>query len=260
MNLRTIAVSLALMSALLGACGGNTGAKKDVPDVSEASMRNMDLAIAYFRQGDLSSAKEKIERALEQDSRNAQAQMFAGILYQRLKEDDKADMHFDRALSLESSNSEIRNSYGQFLCARGKYARGEKLLVAAAADTLYKTPELAYLNAGYCARGAGDMKKAEQHFRSALAKNPTFTLALLEMADLEFKSNQPLLARAFLERYFSAASATPAALLLGVKIENALGNRQHAEDYARRLRADFSDSPEARSLAAPAPPPARRVR
>ena len=245
-TLLPILMSLASMLPI-GGCGGS----KTVIDRSQrdqAAVYNMQLATDYFRQGNLPLAKEKIERALEQDSRNAQAHMVAGLLYQRLGDNDKADSHFDRALALEPRNSEIRNNYAQYLCSRGKIDRGEKMFLAAAKDPLYKTPEAAYMNAGLCARSGGDFKDAEKHFRSALEIKQNFPSALLAMADLELHNDRPLQARAFLERYFSAAPTNAAALLLGVRIERSLGNQSQADDYARRLRDDYPNSDENRAL------------
>jgi len=68
------------------------------------------------------------------------------------------------------------------------------------------------------------------------------------MADLEFRLNQNMQARAFLERFMAATQETAGSLLLGVRIETALGNRSVAADYARRLRNDFTTSDEARVL------------
>ena len=41
-------------------------------------------------------AKDKIERSLSQNPRNANAHAAAGLLYSRLNDIDKADSHFDR--------------------------------------------------------------------------------------------------------------------------------------------------------------------
>jgi type IV pilus assembly protein PilF len=234
-------------AALLSACGGS----KTVVDQGQrqqAAIYNMQLGADYLRQGNLSQAKEKLERALEQDPRNAQTHTMLGLLYQRLGDFDSADRSFDRALSLDNKNSETRNTYAAFLCATGKYARGEKLALEAAVDQLYKTPEVSYLNAGYCARGDGDLKRAEQHFRQALKVQPRFAPAMLELADLQLRQNQPLVGRAFLERHAAAAPVSAASLWLGVRIERALSNYGAASDYARRLRSEFPTSDEARQL------------
>jgi type IV pilus assembly protein PilF len=215
----------------------------------EAAQFNMQLAIDYFRQGDLNQAKEKLDRALEQDPRNAKTHSTAGFLYAQLREPDKAERHYERAVSLDPKDPEIRNNFSVFLCGQGKFARGEKQALEAIADPLYRTPELALYNAGLCAQGAKDDKRAENYFRRALAVQPRFAPALLEMAAVEYRTQNYLPARAFIERYMSAQRPpSPQALLLAVRIERALGNRATAGDYARTLLNEHPTSDETKAL------------
>jgi type IV pilus assembly protein PilF len=216
----------------------------------EAANLNMQLGIDYFRQGNLEQAKEKLDRALEQDPRNAMAHAAAGLLYDRLGEADKAEGHFSRAVSIDPKNPDINNNFAVFLCRHKKYERGEKMALEAIRDPLYKTPEVALLNAGFCARSAGDLKRAEQYFRRALAVQPRFPQALQEMIDIEFRAQNYLLARGFLERYMAAqgTNPSPGALWLGVRIERALGNNSMAGDYARRLTNDYPTADETKEF------------
>jgi type IV pilus assembly protein PilF len=53
-------------------------------------------------------------------------------------------------------------------------------------------------------------------------------------------------ARAFIERYAGVAQPTPQSLLLGARIELALGDRAAARDYAAKLGTSFPDAKETR--------------
>jgi type IV pilus assembly protein PilF len=238
--------ALALIALLCG-CGGSDTVV-DQSQRGEAARLNLQLAIDYFRQGQLNLAKEKLDRSLEQDNRNPTAHATAGLLYDRLGEVDKGEMHYERAVSLDDEDPDIHNNFAVFLCRHGKHARGEKEALLAAANPLYKTPEAAFLNAGVCARGAGDMARAEQYFRRALAVQPRFSQALLEMADVELRGKNYLAARAFLERYNAVERPNPASLWLGVRIEKGRGNHALAGDYARRLKIDFPTADETKQL------------
>lgn len=218
------------------------------PQPDRASDINLELGIDYFRKGNLSLAKDKIDRAIEQNPRNAKAQAAAGLLYDRLNDPKKSDSHFERAVSLDPSNPDILNNYAVILCKRGKYQKGETYFVQAANNQLYKTPEVAYLNAGSCARSAGDLKSAETHYRKALAARPKFTQALYEMADLELKQNNFLSARGFLERYMEAGKTNPSTLWLALRIEKGLGNNAAARSYAQRLKTEYPSAAETREL------------
>jgi len=155
-----VAAFVALAVATLGCVSddNNSARTKDEQDRTQrqkAAALNAQLGSDYFRQGNWIEAKEKLERALEQDPRNPQAHMVAGLLYDRLGEAAKAESHLQRAVSLDEKDAQLRNAYAVFLCTHGKYQAGEKNALSAAAEPLYKTPEYALLNAGYCARGAG---------------------------------------------------------------------------------------------------------
>jgi type IV pilus assembly protein PilF len=240
-------IVLSLAALTFAGCAGDGETRPKQPE--RASDINLELGISYLREGKLVEAKEKIDRALEQNPRNAQAHAYAGLLYMRLGDEAKGDSHFERALSLDPKNPEIQNNYAVLLCQRKRFDRGEKLAVEAAGNPLYKTPHVGYMNAGNCARGAGNLKGAENHFRQVLTSQPRFPPALYEMADLEFSQSNYMAARAFFERYQAAVrSLDPATLWLGVRIERALGNTAGARSYGRRLQTEFPTAAETKQF------------
>lgn len=239
---------LAAFAALAGAAHAQERAPSEDPDVTAARL-NAQLGIEYLKANNVTAAQEKIERALQQNSREPAAHTAAALLYERLREPRKADSHYARALRLDSTNPEMQNNYAVFLCRNGEHARGKKLFEQAATNPRYRMPEVAYANAGVCARSAKDLVAAEKNFRQALAIRPTMPDALVQMADISFERGEALQARAFLQRYFQATPATPDALLLGVRIERALGDTAAANEYAARLQKSFPASEQARQLA-----------
>lgn len=211
---------------------------------TEASEANTQLALAYMREGDLATARAKLERALDQDPNLATTQMTAGFLYDRLGENERADGHFERALKLSKNDPIIMNNYAAFLCRKGDKKRGEAYFLQAATNPLYRTPEVAYANAGRCARADGRPKDAETYFRQALAIRADQVDSLLEMAELYYESGNNLQARAFLERYQSVSQVSAASLWLAYRIERSMGDFEQAKRNAERLKRDFATSPE----------------
>jgi type IV pilus assembly protein PilF len=214
-----------------------------------AAKYNMQLGIAYLKDGEVGLAREKIDKALKQNSSDPDVQTAAGLLYEALGEMDTADHHYSEALHLDSQNPDKQNNYGQFLCRRGRYDKGEKLLESAAKSPLYTTPQVAYTNAAVCARTAGKLDQSEKYLRSALNLAPNYPDALLQLADLSYMRGALPQAQELLGRYFQVSNRTPDALLLGVKIERAAGDYHAAEDYATTLRKEFPASAQARHLA-----------
>src|SRR5690606_39330364 len=120
---RTTIICLVAITIGFAGCAGNSD--KATVDPKRASEINLNLAVDYLRKGNLAQAKEKLDRALEQNSRNAAAHSVAGMLYNRLKDTDKADDHYQRALSLDPKNPEYQNNYAVFLCQHDRFDRGE---------------------------------------------------------------------------------------------------------------------------------------
>lgn len=206
----------------------------------QAAQANTQLAITYLKQNNLQAAREKIDKALKQNPRTADTQMVAGFVYDRLGEDRKARDHFEQAVRLGGKdNPDVLNNAGSYFCRKGEMKLGESYFVQAAASPLYRTPEVAYTNAGRCARADGRASDAEGYFRQALAIRPDMPDALLQMADLQHEAGRSLPARAFLQRYSAVAPASSGSLWLGYRIETSLGDRAAAGEYARRLKSDF---------------------
>ena len=244
-------IAQVILVGTLGLCAAGCASNSDSgkkPQLDRAAEINLELGVEHLRKGNLAQAKEKIERSLEQNPRSAKAHMTAGLLYDRLGDQRKADSHFDRAVSLDSKNPEIANNYAVFLCRNGRYERGEKYALQAASDPLYATPEVAWMNAGNCARGKNDLARAEQHYRKALAARPRLPIALFSLAEVQLEQKNYLSARGFLEQYLTVARTSPATLWLGVRIERALGNEGTANQYAQRLKNEFTTAPETKLL------------
>jgi type IV pilus assembly protein PilF len=247
--MRLARVSLVMFCTLtVLACGSTNSDQFSKPQPERASDINLEIGIDHLRKGNLPAAKEKIDRALDQNPRNANAHAAAGLLYDRLGETKKADSHFDRALSLDSKNPDIANNYAAFLCKNERYERGEKFALQAASNPLYKTPEIGLVNAGNCARAGGDSTRAEEHYRRAIGLQPRFGAALFSLAELELEQKNYLSARAFFERYLTVARTSPSSLWLGVRIERGIGNPGTANQYAQRLKNEYPSSPETKQL------------
>ena len=246
MRIALLRVSLFGVVVGLFGCQSNSQVSKPQPD--RAAEINLELGIEHFKKGNLSEAKNKIDKSLEQNSRNARAQAAAGLLYDRLGESKKAENHFERAMSLEPKDPDIANNYSTFLCKSGNYEKGEKVALQAATNPLYKTPEIAYVNAGSCARAAGELERAEQNYRKALAARPRFGNALYELTDIKLTQKDYLSARGFYQRYMETSRTSPGTLWFCVRIERGLNNTPVANNCAQRLRNEYPSSPETRAL------------
>jgi len=247
MALRATAAVAALLATLLLAGCTTTHSGPKTSDTSAAEY-NVQLGYAYLRQGNLPVAKEKLERALEQDPSNPAVHSALGLLYGQLGDAKAADRHYLTALRLAPKDPEIENNYAIYLCRNGRVDEGVKRFEQAARNPLYRTPEAAYTNAGVCQRDAGLNAEAEANFRRALQLRPNYAEAAFQLGDLRLKQGATDAARTDLDLYLGSFRATPELLLLRVRIARASGDRVAEEKYSRMLRMDFPESEQTRAL------------
>lgn len=234
------------LAALLALAG--CAAPLDTPysrELQKASRLNAELGANYLQQGNLKQAKEKIDKALDQDPDNPEAHAAAALLNMRLNEPATARAHFETALDLDPTRPQVQNNFGTFLCEHGDHARGMEYFLKAAENPLYDTPAYAYANAGLCAREAGRIDDARQNLRNALEADPRMASALYTLADLELEQGRATHAGRYIERYHGVANAGPESLWLALRIQRALGNAEAAREHGIRLLRDFPDSDEA---------------
>ena len=114
MKSSTLKMLTLILGIGLAACSHNGGFKKASPEVQANT--NMQLAIEYMRLGKLASARDFMEAALSQDPGNADVQMTAGIVYERLNEMQKAERAYKTMYRLGKGDPNIQNTYAGFLC------------------------------------------------------------------------------------------------------------------------------------------------
>jgi type IV pilus assembly protein PilF len=247
MKASTAAMLALILGCCLAACTHNSSDFKKAPPAVSART-NMQLAIEYLRLGNLVQSRDAIERALTQDPANADIQMTAGLVYERLTDMQRAERAYSTGYHLGKDNPNIQNTYAGFLCRTGKAAAGEKLFAAVARSPLYQTPEVALVNAGVCVRGIGNVVDAERYFKQALAIRPNLPEALLQLGNIAFDRGDAAEAREIVQRYLGVNPPSPEILWLGVRAERKLGDATAAAAYARRVQTEFPDSEQAQVM------------
>jgi type IV pilus assembly protein PilF len=242
MTSRTLIV--ATLGLSLCACVSTNSHFKEASSEQQAST-NMQLAIEYMKIGKMTESRNFIERALKQDNDNPDVQMTSGLIFERLKEPQKAERGYSTAYRIGKKNPNITNAYAGFLCRTGKTQQGEKLFLEAANSPLYQTPEVALVNAGVCVRSTGNMVDAEKYFAHALAIHPNYPEALLQVGNIQFDRGDTKEALDTVQRYLAVNPATPEMLWLGFRVQRKLGDNTAAAAYARRVQTEFPNSEQA---------------
>ena len=215
------------------------------PNLKDASELNTKLAVGYIQRKQYAAAKEKLEKAIEQNDENLEAYKTMAYLYALLGLTEEAQEKYEEALEIDSEDSDLSNSYGAFMCSLGKYDEAQKSLRVAYTNPFYNGVYLAQSNAGSCYMKQEEYKKAEPLLRMSLRVQPKLPGSLISMAELGVKTERYLMARAYIQRYHAVKAASAESLWIQVQAEKALGDEKHYMKYARQLISDFPDSDEA---------------
>lgn len=219
----------------------------DAERAFQSAKIHTELAAEYFYRGQFDVAIEEVNEALKAQSNYAPAYGIMGLINMSLNENSKALQNFERALRLAPQNAEILNNYGWFLCQRypERMEQAIEYFMTAARDPLYATPERPYANAGLCELDRKNYTEAHGFFQRALLIQPNFPPAVVGMIDIDFQHGKLTEAKAKLTRFLQHNPSTPGSLLLGIKLEQALGNRLAVDSYIFQLQKHFPESREA---------------
>ena len=234
-------VALAL---LVGCASGGTARKKASGGKTEnqqASEIQVKLGRGYLEQRQFETAHQKLEKALALDPNSIDGHTLMAVLYERIDRAKLSEKHYRRAVELDPEDGSTNNNMGAYLCRLGRYPEADVYFQKALDDPFYSTPGGAAANAGVCASLAGDHARAEQYFRKSLETNPNDPSLLYEMALLNFRREDFLRARAFMQRFEAAGRPDAAALDLAAQIEDRLGDAAAAAKYREKLKTDFPD-------------------
>lgn len=242
---RLLLVAVPLM--VLAGCVTTTEGARTV-DNKAAAQANVQLGIAYLREGNLQVAKDKLDRALKQDPKNPDVYWATASLYEAMNQPKQAEHNYEKALEISPDNAQIENTYAVFLCRQGEIDRALPIFERVIADKLYPTPYAAAANAGVCLRGQKRDADAQRFFERAVALGPNFVDAVVGLADLQLDGGKPEAARATVESYIRGGNKSPEVLLLAVRATVAQRDCAAAQLYARLLRRDYPRSAQINTL------------
>jgi len=215
------------------------------PNMKEASELNVQLAVGYIQRQQYQAARDKLEKAIEQNPENLSAYKTLAYLYALLGLSEEAETKYQQALEIKPEDSDLLNNYGAFLCSIGKVDEALETLKKAYSNPFYEGIYLAQSNAGSCLIKQGKYSEAEKLLRKSLRIEPRLPGSLISMAEVGVKTERYLMARAYIQRYHAVSKPSPASLWIQIQAEKALGARDHYIKYARQLIQDFPDSDEA---------------
>ena len=256
------ASSLLVAALLLAGCASNkpapapqtppadtTPIKRQEATPQQRAQIKTDLAAGYYERGQMDVALEELGNAKALDPSYPKIYNIYGLVYAMLGEREKAEENFRQAIALAPNESEYRENWGAYLCGTGREREAMPEFEQVIRDPLYKSPEIALINAGKCSAALGQTKAAEDYLRRAMTASPGNPIAAYNLALLAYRESHIGEARAWMRPVMQQASPPAEALYLGMCIERKQGDRNGEQSYESQLRNRWPDSPEAKAIA-----------
>jgi type IV pilus assembly protein PilF len=234
---------------MLSGCANQSGMGLIPNDINkqESARIHADRGDGYYQQGQMSDALNEFIRSTELNQNYSSGYNGLAMTYAAINEDTKAELNFQKSITLDAKNSEAHNNYGSFLCSRNRVDESIVQFQDAAKNPLYVTPFIAYTNAGYCSLKKSDVNGAEHFFSLALQNQPLLHNTAYQLAKIYFDKKQYELAQNAM-RNALANNPTPEMLWLGVREERQLGNKDAESSFALELKRNYPDAPQTQSL------------
>jgi type IV pilus assembly protein PilF len=217
-------------------------------DKGDAARLNYELGARYYHNGNFEVALDRLLYSIELEPKNAIAHSTLALTYEQLGNLRLAADAYEQAVRIAPRNYDVQNAYAVFLCRQNDFDEARKRFDRAVKIFDNDNAEITLTNAGVCMTQKPDIAQAEVYFRQALERRPNYGEALIQMALLKHVANDNLIARAFLQRYLSSNPPSAGVLLLGVQIEEKLGDERARTEYSDRILREFPSSPEARRV------------
>jgi type IV pilus assembly protein PilF len=204
----------------------------------------IELASAYFQQGQSLVALDEIKQALTIDPTYIDAYNLRGLVYWRLNNLPLATDSFQRALVLSPKDPDVAHNYGWLLCRQSRFEESARYFAMALDDPGYGLAAKTWAVQGLCQLQAGRPQEAEASLLRSLQLDPDGPLAAYQLARLLFDRGDFLSAQPYLRKLNNGSLGNAESLWLGIKVEQQLNNPSAVAVLADQLRGRFSQSRE----------------
>lgn len=217
----------------------------DETEGTRRSRARLELASAYFGEGQLETALDEVKQAIAADANSGPAFNLRGLIYSRLGDDRLAEESFRRALQIDGNDADALHNYAWFQCQRQRYAEAGALFGQALQVPRYRGVSRSLLAMGVCEARGGNLDAAERTLLKSLEADATNPSTALNLAEVLYRRADYERARFYVRRVNNQAEqANAQSLWLALRIEQRLDNRAGVEEIGARMRQRFPKAPE----------------
>lgn len=232
-----------LLLSLLTACVSDGALQgESAADAKRRADIRLELANAYFADGQPEIALQEIERVLAIDGRRADVLGLRGLAQQQLGQPERAQQSLRQALHISPDDPALQNNFGWVLCESGQGAAALRFFDKALAQRSYASPAKAAMNAGRCSLKLGERVRARAYFEKALASEPGLLPAHASLAQLAFEDGDYETARKQLLPVIVSDLVRDEDFLLALRIERKRGDRAAEQSLAAQWQRRSPDA------------------
>jgi type IV pilus assembly protein PilF len=250
----------ALALAVLAACTTTTTTSQRTPEATDPSSTNpndpsevarrtrvrLELASAYFAQGQTTTALDEVKLALQANPNSVEAYNLRGLIYARLSDDAQADESFKHALQINPRDADTLHNYGWYQCQQRRYAEAQALFTQVQALPQFRDAPRILLVQGVCQARAGQMAEAERSLARAFEVDPSNVAVQVNLAEVLYRRGELERARFYIKRVNNQPDQSNAQTLwLAAKIEHAAKQQHALDELGAQLHRRFPQSREA---------------
>lgn len=234
-----------------GSASGDLATSSDDSEARRRARIRLELASAYFAQGQLNTALDEVKQALVIDPRFSDAYDLRGLIYSALGEFAKAEDSFKRAIEMDARNGSALHNYAWMLCGSQQYPAADALFAQAANFPQSVVLSKTLLARGVCQIRSGLFAEAEKTLIRSYEMDPSSPATAFNLASVLFRRGEYERARFYVRRVNNVPEQITAdSIWLGIRIENKLNNISGRDELSSILRSRFPNSKEAAALEA----------
>lgn len=216
----------------------------DEPEARKRARTRMQLAVAYFEQGQTTVALDELKQALVIDPSFSDAYNLRGLIYMRLNDMRLAEDSFRRALSNNAREPNTLHNYGWLMCLQGRYPESIQMFDQALANPTYSARSKTWMAQGLCQQRAGLLPEAERNLARAYELDAGNPIIAYNLSNLLFQRGEWLRAQFYIRRLNNSELANAESLWLGIKVERRMENREAMLQLVDQLKKRYSQSRE----------------
>jgi type IV pilus assembly protein PilF len=254
----TLALLLGVAALLAGCAGSSTPSAQSsvtqsaeppsTPEVADPDKRakvRLELASAYFAQGQIDTALKEVQQVLALKPDYGDAYNLRALILASTGENAGAEESFRRALQINPRDADAIHNYGWFLCQQRRFPEAQAQFAQALAVPTYRAAVRTLAAQGVCEARAGQWDAAERTLLRAYEIDPASAVTALNLSEVLLHRGEAERARFYIRRVNARPDQVNAQTLwLAARIERKLGNQAGLQDMARELRSRFPQSPE----------------